>query len=91
MLYTIDTLASAGRPLVFTADRPPSEIAGLTKELAGRMSAGLVCPIRPLDRATRETLLRRLIDERCLLPWPDAVIAEINGMLGGDGRTLGES
>ena len=89
MLYTIDTLAAAGRPLVFTADRPPAEIPGLTKELAGRMSAGLVCPIRPLDRATRETLLRRLIDERCLLSWPDAVIAEINGMLAGDGRTLG--
>lgn len=88
MLYTIDTLASAGRPLVFTADRPPAEISGLTRELAGRMSAGLVCPMRPLDTTTRETLLRRLIAQHCPAAWPEEVIVEINGMLGGDGRML---
>lgn len=88
MLYTVDTLTAGGRPLLFAANQPPTEIPGLTKELAGRMAAGLVCPLQPLDAATRESLLRREIDRRCLFPWPEESIQEINALLGGDGRLV---
>ncbi len=88
MLYTVETLAGAGRPLVFSGSHSPTEIDGLTRELAGRMAAGLVCSIQPLDGATRETLLQRWIAERCQLQVPDSLIEAINPMLAGDGRVI---
>jgi chromosomal replication initiator protein len=86
MLFTVETLAAAGRPLVFTANQSPSEIPGLTRELAGRMASGLVCPMQPLDSATRKQLLMRLINKSCPLAWPEETIDEINLMLSGDAR-----
>ncbi len=86
MLFTVETLAAAGRPLIFTANQSPSEIPGLTRELAGRMVSGLVCPMQPLDSSTRKQLLMRLINKSCPLAWPEETVDEINLMLGGDAR-----
>ena len=88
MLYTVETLSGGGRPLIFSGSQSPTEIDGLTSELAGRMAAGLVCSIQPLDGATRETLLQRWIAERCQQPVPDSLIDAINPMLAGDGRVI---
>ncbi len=86
MLFTVETLAAAGRPLIFTANQSPSEIPGLTRELAGRMVSGLVCPMQPLDSSTRKQLLMRLINKSCPLAWPEETVDEINMMLSGDAR-----
>ncbi len=86
MLFTVETLAAAGRPLIFTANQSPSEISGLSRELAGRMAGGLVCPMQPLDTNTRKQLLLRLINKSCPLAWPEETVNEINTMLGGDAR-----
>ena len=88
MLYTVETLAGSGRPLVFAGSQAPTEIDGLTKELAGRLAAGLVCSTQPLDRETREKIFRRWIAERCPMAVPDTLIASINPLLGGDGRVI---
>jgi chromosomal replication initiator protein len=88
MQYTVETLAAAGRPLVFSGLHSPTEIEGLSHELAGRMAAGLVCPVQPLDLATREVILRRWIDERCPLPVPDEMIQQVRSSLAGDGRVI---
>ncbi len=88
MLYTVETIVSSGRPMIASGIQAPSEIQGLTNELAGRLSAGLVCPLRPLDIATRETLLRREISQCCRLPMPDSTIQQINATLSGDGRVV---
>lgn len=88
LLYTVETLANAGRPLVFSGLQPPGEIAGLSGELSGRLAAGLVCPIQPLDSETREIILRRWISDRCQLPLPDAMVEQLNAMLAGDGRVI---
>lgn len=88
LLYTIETLISAGRPLVFTANRSPSEIHGLNTELVGRMAAGLVCPVEPLCSPIRSTLMSRLIEERCPIAWNDGLVDELSGMIDGDGRLL---
>ncbi len=88
MLYTVETLAGAGRPLIFSGNQSPTEIPGLTRELAGRMAAGLLCPMQPLDQATRETLLRRALQERCTIEVPDEIVAIINPLLLGDGRVV---
>ncbi|WP_345683698.1 DnaA ATPase domain-containing protein [Novipirellula caenicola] len=88
MLYTVEALIEAGRPIVFTANQAPSEIEGLSRELSGRMASGLVCPMHSLDSTTRETVLRRLVQQRCSIPWPDEMITEVNAQLAGDGRVL---
>ncbi|WP_372720853.1 DnaA ATPase domain-containing protein [Novipirellula sp.] len=88
MLYTVEALIEAGRPIVFTANQAPSEIEGLSRELSGRMASGLVCPMHSLDSTTRETVLRRLIQQRCSIEWPDEMITEVNAQLAGDGRVL---
>ncbi len=88
MLYTVETIVSSGRPMIASGVQAPSEIQGLTNELVGRLSAGLVCPIQPLDMATRETLLRREIKQRCHLSMPDSTIQQINATLSGDGRVV---
>lgn len=88
MLYTVETLSSAGRPLVFSGLTAPTEIRGLSGELSGRMAAGLVCSIQPLDTETRGALLRRWIEERCQQALPDEMIEQINCTLAGDGRVL---
>lgn len=88
MLYTIETLTASGKSLIFAANQSPTEISGLTSELAGRMAAGLVCPVQALDAQTRAVLLREAAEQRCLLPWTDEMVAEISAMLTGDGRVI---
>jgi chromosomal replication initiator protein len=88
MLYTVETLVSAGRPLIASGIQAPTEIQGLSSELAGRLAAGLVCPLQPLDLTTRDQLLRREIELRCQFPMPAATIEQINTMLTGDGRVI---
>ncbi len=43
LLHTVDTMLREGRQLVFSADRPPAELAELGPELTTRLSGGMVC------------------------------------------------
>ena len=88
MLYTVETLSRAGRPLVFSGLQTPTDIPDLSRELAGRLASGLVCPLQPLDAATRESLLRRWLGERCRTAIPDALIQQVVPLLAGDGRLI---
>ena len=88
MLYTVETLAGAGRPLLFSGLHAPTEIQGLSRELAGRMASGLVCPMQPLDLTTRRVILERWLNERCPLEVPGSLIDQVNAMLAGDGRVI---
>ncbi|MEM9643907.1 MAG: DnaA/Hda family protein [Planctomycetota bacterium] len=88
LLYTIETLIAAGRPLIFTANRSPSEITGLSGELVGRMAAGLVCPILPHCTTIRTAMLEQLIQERCPIAWADSMVEEIAELVDGDGRLI---
>lgn len=87
-LYTLETLASAGKPLVFTANLPPADIRGLTGEVAGRMSSGLVCPLLALDAATRLNLLTRLVKTRCVLDCDIELLVEVSEAISGDARAV---
>ena len=88
MLYTVETLAAEGRPLLFSGLQAPTEIPGLSRELAGRMASGLVCPIQPLDASIRKVILDRWLEQRCPLQVPTALVDQINPMLAGDGRVV---
>ena len=87
MLYTVDTVLSRGRPLVLAADRQPLEIDGLSGELAGRMSSGLVCGINPMEPQLRRELYRRHA-QRSFLPWDEATIEMLAERTVGDGRVI---
>ncbi len=53
LLHTVDTMLREGRQLVFSADRPPAELAELGPELTTRLASGMVCRIEAPDYATR--------------------------------------
>ena len=60
LLHTIDTLLREGRQLVFSADRPPTELAELGPELTTRLASGMVCRIESPDYATRLGIVGQL-------------------------------
>jgi len=87
MLYTVDAILSRGRPLVLAGDRQPLEIDGLSSELAGRMSSGLVCGINPMELQLRRDLYRRH-SQQSFMPWDDATIDLLAERTVGDGRVI---
>jgi chromosomal replication initiation ATPase DnaA len=64
LLRTIDALQAAGRQIVLTSDRPPSEIESLDERLLRRVAGGLVIDISRPDFETQVAILRRKADER---------------------------
>jgi hypothetical protein len=64
LIRLIDQMQSAGRQIVLTSDRPPSEIEALDERLLRRVGGGLVIDIAAPDYETRVAILRRKADER---------------------------
>lgn len=63
LFHIFNALASAGRQLVFTSDRPPRELDELADRLRTRFEGGLVAQLHPPDRALRAELYRRAFDQ----------------------------
>ena len=59
--HTFNALHQAGSQLVLTSDRPPRDLEALEDRLRERFEAGLVCDVRPPERATRLTILRKRV------------------------------
>ncbi|HWK26636.1 MAG TPA: chromosomal replication initiator protein DnaA [Solirubrobacter sp.] len=59
--HTFNALHQAGAQLVLTSDRPPRDLEALEDRLRERFEAGLVCDVRPPERATRLTILRKRV------------------------------
>src|SRR4051794_4929751 len=57
--HTFNALYETGRQLVFTSDRPPSELAGLEARLRERFECGLVIPVETPSPYAREVILRK--------------------------------
>ena len=55
---TFNTLYELGRQIVFTSDRPPSEITLLADRLMSRLQASLIVDIQPPDDALRVAIIR---------------------------------
>jgi len=55
---TFNTLYELGKQIVFTSDRPPSEIHTLEDRLRGRFESGLLADIQPPDDALRIAIIR---------------------------------
>ena len=87
LLHTVDSLLRKGRQLVFSANRPPSELAGLGSELLGRISGGLVTGIEQPDEATRLGIARELATMHPH-PFPEEVLQRLACQLVGDARMI---
>jgi chromosomal replication initiator protein len=59
--HTFNAVHQAGGQLVLTSDRLPRDMAALEERLRERFEAGLVVDVRPPDRDTRLTILRKRV------------------------------
>jgi chromosomal replication initiator protein len=59
--FVFNALADAGKQIVLSSDRLPSEIPELAARLRSRFEGGLIAEIQPPDRPLREKLVARFL------------------------------
>ena len=64
--HTFNALYESGSQLVLTSDRLPRDMDALEDRLRERFECGLVTDIRPPDRSTRITILRKRVAHDCI-------------------------
>jgi len=76
--HTFNALYEAGRQIILTSDRPPSEIAGLEARLVSRFQWGMVADIEQPDLEHRTAILKnKAALDHLELTIPDDVITFI--------------
>jgi chromosomal replication initiator protein len=64
LFYTFEALYNANKQMVFTCDRPVSELRELTDRLRSRFERGLNVDLQPPSYETRVAILRKKIEEQ---------------------------
>ena len=89
LVHTIGDLAAAGKTMIFTGDRSPHQIDGLSTELAGRLTGGLVCAIAPMCEEVRRRVFLQFAEERLAMSLSPECVDRLVPMLPPDGRAIG--
>ena len=64
LFHTFNALYDANKQMVFTCDRPVSELKNLTARLQSRFERGLNVDLQPPNFETRNAILKRKIEEK---------------------------
>jgi chromosomal replication initiator protein len=64
LFHTFNALYDANKQMVFTSDRPVSEIKSLSERLRSRFERGLNVDLQPPNYETRIAILKRKIEEK---------------------------
>jgi len=64
LFHTFNALYDSNKQMVFTCDRPVSELKNLTDRLRSRFERGLNVDLQPPDFETRYAILKRKVDEK---------------------------
>jgi chromosomal replication initiator protein len=63
LFHTLTTLIENNRRVVFTADRPPSQLTEIEARLRSHLSSGLVCALDVADQNLRMGIVERKLDQ----------------------------
>jgi chromosomal replication initiator protein len=75
--YIFNYLVNAGKQIILTSDRPPSEIRGIESRLVTRFNSGLTMNILVPDLTTRVAILRKKIEANGLdIAYFDAAVLD---------------
>lgn len=85
--YTLDNLMDGGKRILFSGSRLPQEIPGLKKELASRLSMGVLATIAPPDLETRTRIVWAKAREKGV-ELQDEVVEALAGSIRKDIRRL---
>jgi chromosomal replication initiator protein len=62
LFYAFNALSQAFKQMVFTCDRPISELKGMNERLTSRFSSGLSVDLLPPDYETRKAILQKKLE-----------------------------
>ena len=62
VFFTFESLSRIHSQIVFTCDRPPSELNGISERLKSRFTSNLIIDLQPPDYETRKAILLKKIE-----------------------------
>ena len=95
--HTFNTLVDRGRQIVISADRSPSDLAGLEERIRSRLGWGLVADIHPTTYELRLGILQAKAEQLrrgrdpargCSSSWPAASPANVRELEGAMNRIV---
>jgi chromosomal replication initiator protein len=90
LFYTFNALQNANKQMVFTCDRPVTELKDFNERLQSRVGQGLNVDLQPPNYETRFAILKKKVEEKNA-PIPDDVLDLISKNVSSNVRDLNKA